>query len=87
FHSLEEVVRFYAQRDTRPQRWYPRDAKGHAQKFDDLPAAYHANVNVEAPFGGEPGGTPSLSDAEVRDIVAFLKTLTDADLQRPASLG
>ena len=87
FHSLEEVVRFYAQRDTRPERWYPRDAKGRVQKFDDLPAAYHANVNVEAPFGGEPGGTPSLSDAEVRDIVAFLKTLTDADLQRPASLG
>ena len=87
FHSLEEVVRFYAQRDTRPARWYPRDAAGRVRKFDDLPAAYHANVNMEPPFGGRPGGTPSLSDAEVRDIVAFLKTLTDADLQRPAPVG
>jgi len=24
FHSLSEVVRFYAERDTKPQQWYPR---------------------------------------------------------------
>jgi len=73
-HTLDDAVRFYAQRDTDPARWY-----GQAGKFDDLPARYHANVNTEAPFGGARGAAPSLSEAEIADVVAFLKTLTDAD--------
>lgn len=76
-HSLEDAVRFYAQRDTQPQKWYPRKADGTVDKFDDLPPRYHANVNMEPPFGGKPGDRPALSEADVRDIVAFLKTLTD----------
>jgi cytochrome c peroxidase len=32
---------------------------------------------MERPFGGKPGAKPVLSEADVRDIVAFLKTLTD----------
>jgi cytochrome c peroxidase len=72
--SLAQAVRFYVQRDTDPARWY-----GAAGKFDDLPARYHANVNVEAPFGGAPGSAPLLTDAEIDDVVAFLGTLTDAD--------
>ncbi|MDE2202882.1 MAG: cytochrome-c peroxidase [Burkholderiaceae bacterium] len=76
-HSLEDAVRFYAQRDTQPQKWYPRRADGTVDKFDDLPVQYRANVNMERPFGGKPGGKPALSDADVRDIVAFLRTLTD----------
>lgn len=79
FHSLEEVVRFYAQRDTAPQRWYGRDAKGRTQPFDDLPPEYHGNINTEPPFGQKRGGKPALTEAEIRDVVAFLKTLTDAD--------
>jgi cytochrome c peroxidase len=76
-HSLEDAVRFYAQRDTQPQKWYPRKADGTVDKFDDLPPQYRANVNMEPPFGGKPGDTPVLSEADVRDIVAFLKTLSD----------
>ncbi|MCT7318317.1 cytochrome-c peroxidase [Ralstonia sp. CHL-2022] len=76
-HSLEDAVRFYAQRDTQPQQWYPRKADGAVDKFDDLPPQYRANVNMEPPFGGKPGDKPVLSEADVRDIVAFLKTLTD----------
>ena len=76
-HTLEDAVRFYAQRDTQPQKWYPRKADGTVDKFDDLPAQYRANVNMEPPFGGKPGDKPVLSEADVRDIVAFLKTLTD----------
>lgn len=76
-HSLEDAVRFYAQRDTQPRKWYPRKADGTVDKFDDLPPQYHANVNMEPPFGGKPGDKPALSEADVRDIVAFLKTLTD----------
>ena len=72
--ALDEAVRFYAQRDTAPARWY-----GLAGKFDDLPQQHHANVNAEAPFGGAVGGRPALSDAEIADVVAFLKALTDAD--------
>jgi len=78
-HSLEDAVRFYVERDTRPQRWYSNDADDKLRKFDDLPVAYHANINTEPPFGQQRGEKPKLSDAEIRDIAAFLRSLTDAD--------
>jgi cytochrome c peroxidase len=52
-------------------KWYQQ------RKFDDQPAGLEANVNMEAPFGGRAGGKPALSEGEIADIVAFLKTLTD----------
>jgi cytochrome c peroxidase len=76
FHRLEDVVRFYAERDTSPAKWYPTGPKG-VLKFDDLPAAYRENVDTQPPFGGQEGGVPALSEADIRDIVAFLQTLTD----------
>lgn len=85
--SLEDAVRFYAQRDTDPARWYGRDARGRPRRFDDLPARYHANVNTDPPFGAAPGGVPALSGAEIADIVAFLKTLTDADQRADPRAG
>ena len=27
-HSLRQAVEFYAERDTNPERWYPKDADG-----------------------------------------------------------
>jgi cytochrome c peroxidase len=83
FHALEAVVRFYAERDTAPEKWYPRGANGAAAKFDDLPATYRRNVDHAPPFGGHPGEPPRLSVADVRDIVAFLKALSDG--YRPAT--
>lgn len=83
-HSLEEAIRFYAQRDTAPQRWYARAANGVVQQYDDLPAQYHANINTDAPFGQKRGGKPSLTEAEIRDVAAFLRTLTDADQKNAA---
>lgn len=77
FHKLRDAVAFYASRDTDPGRWYPRRADGSIAKYDDLPAGYQANVNVDAPFGGKPGDKPVLSDDEIDAIVAFLGTLTD----------
>jgi cytochrome c peroxidase len=77
FHSLQQVVEFYAQRDTNPARWYVRDAAGRARKFDDLPEVYQVNVVSTPPFGSKPGDAPHLKANEVRDIVAFLGTLTD----------
>jgi cytochrome c peroxidase len=81
FHSLRDAVAFYATRDTNPGRWYPKDAKGVIRQYDDLPKKYWANLNQDPPFGKKPGEKPNLDDHEIDDIVAFLKTLTDADLQ------
>jgi cytochrome c peroxidase len=72
--TLEDAVRFYVQRDTDPARWY-----GAAGELDELPARYRANLNTEPPFGGARGAKPVLNEAEIADIVAFLKALTDAD--------
>jgi cytochrome c peroxidase len=82
-HDLHKAVAFYVERDTAPEKWYPRDASGRVLKFDDLPARYRANVNNEPPFGGKPGDQPALSAAEIDDIVAFLGTLTDGYVLPP----
>lgn len=76
-HSLREAVAFYADRDTNPVKWYPRDETGRVQKFDDLPRSYRDNVNMEPPFGRAPGDPPALSPSEIDDLVVFLGTLTD----------
>lgn len=76
-HSLREVIEFYVQRDTDPAKWYPRNADGTVRKYDDLPPQYHININVDPPFDRKPGDTPALSDSEIDDMIAFLKTLTD----------
>jgi cytochrome c peroxidase len=77
FNSLGDVVRFYAERDTQPQKWYPRANDGSTLKFNDLPAAYRANLDVQVPFDRHAGDVPALSEAEIADIVAFLNTLND----------
>jgi len=76
--TLKEALTFYVQRDTQPQKWYPLQADGSVNKFNDLPAALQGNVNTgEAPYDRRPGDAPALSDAEVDDVIAFLQTLTD----------
>ena len=77
FHSLDEVMRFYVERDTAPQKWYPRNRDRSLRKFDDLLPAHYDNVNMEAPFGGKRGDKPALSASEIQDVIAFMKTLTD----------
>lgn len=73
FATLREAVAFYATRDTQPERWYPKGVK-----FDDLPPALHGNVDVDTrPYHRRVGQRPALSDEEIDDIVAFLRTLTD----------
>jgi cytochrome c peroxidase len=78
YHTLREVMEFYVQRDTDPERWYPRNPDGTVNKFDDLPAQYHENINVEdAPMDRHPGDAPALNSAEIEDVIAFLGTLND----------
>jgi len=76
-HSLSDVVRFYAERDTSPQKWYPRGSDGSTLKFDDLPPAYAANLDRQAPFARHPGEPPAMSEDDIQDIVVFLQALSD----------
>jgi cytochrome c peroxidase len=77
FHRLEDVVRFYAERDTQPQKWYSRAADGSVRKFDDLPERYRDNIERQVPFDRHAGEQSALSERDIKDIVAFLQTLTD----------
>ncbi len=73
FDNLRDAVAFYATRDTDPARWFPA-----GRKFDDLPARYHANVDVDTPpYQRRPQQRPQLTNADIEDIVEFLYTLTD----------
>ena len=84
-HTLEDAIRFYVERDTRPEKWYPKKADGTVDKYDDLPAQYHANLETDTPFGGKPGDEPPLSESEIADVAAFLKTLTDGYTPGPTA--
>ena len=77
--TLEQAVRFHFERDTQSAKWY-RKADGTAdRKFNDLPIWYRGNVAQGRPFNGR----YTASDADIADIVAFLKTLNDADQTAP----
>lgn len=79
FTTLEDVMHFYVERDTDPPRWYPAN-HGRVAKFDDLPARYRGNVNIsDAPLNREQGQQPALNEEEIRQVIAFLDTLSDAD--------
>ena len=54
------------------------NSAGVIRKFDDLPVEFRVNVNTsEAPYNRRPREVPALSDAEIDDVIAFLKTLND----------
>jgi cytochrome c peroxidase len=78
FHTLEEVMDWYVNRDLQPERFYSRDASGNVVKYDDLPPQYRRNVDAtDAPFDRHPGDQPALNKQEIQDIIAFLHTLDD----------
>ncbi|NBY04435.1 MAG: cytochrome-c peroxidase [Betaproteobacteria bacterium] len=78
FNSLSEVLHFYVERDTHPERWYPLRANGQVERFNDLPKRWHPHVNQsEVPYDRALGAAPALNAAEVEDVLAFLTTLTD----------
>ncbi len=81
FKNLRDVVSFYASRNSDPKRWY-----GPAGVANDLPAAYVANiVKDRAPFDRAASAGPALTEREIDDVLAFLKTLSDQ--LPPASSG
>jgi len=74
FTTMRDAVAFYNTRSTDPRKWY-----GGAATFDDVPAAYRDNINVNSPpMNRRPGMPAALTEGEIDDIVAFLRTLTDA---------
>jgi cytochrome c peroxidase len=80
FHSLRDALRFYVRRDTDPRLWYPLSTAGEVRKFDDLPPLLRGNVDVvDEPLTRKEGAHPAWSDAEIDDVIAFLRTLNDRD--------
>ena len=80
FKNLRDVVSFYSSRNSDPKRWY-----GSAGVANDLPAAYLANiVSDRAPLDRAASAGPALTEREIDDVLAFLKTLSD---QLPPSPG
>jgi cytochrome c peroxidase len=78
FRSLDDVMAFYNERNTAPQKFYSKDADGKVRKYDDLPPQFHANVDdKDAPFDRKFGDRPAMTDQDIHDIVAFLHTLDD----------
>ena len=78
FHSLEDVLHFYVERDTKPEKWYPQRRDGSINKYDDLPEIHRRSVDVvDVPFNRKRGDVPALNDSEIQDVIAFLKTLND----------
>lgn len=74
--SLRDVVSFYATRNSNPTRWY-----GPAGVPNDVPLAYRANVvSDRVPLNQPASAGPALSEREIDDVVAFLRTLGDAPM-------
>jgi cytochrome c peroxidase len=80
FHTLREVMDFYNERDLHPGKFYSRNSDGTVHAFDDVPPRYAETIDHDPPLDRKPGQQPALSDADIEDLIAFLKTLTDADV-------
>ena len=86
YHTLQQVMDFYDFRDTDPGRIYPRGPDGRVEKYNDIPPRYRANVDViDPPFNRKRGEPPAMTAADERDIIAFLRTLTDG--YRPGTIA
>lgn len=78
FHTLKDALRFYVQRDTNPEKWYPTDRHGKVENFDDLPVAMRGNVDTtDAPLTQKRGERSVWTEQDIDDVAAFLTTLND----------
>jgi cytochrome c peroxidase len=51
---------------------------GRVEKFNDLPGRYHRSIDTQLPLDGRAAGSkPPMTDAQISDLICFLKTLTD----------
>ncbi len=85
FHTLETVLDFYALRDLQPEKFYPRRPGGKLDAYNDITERDRSNIDtIDAPFDRKSGEKPALNENERRAIIAFLETLTDADISGSA---
>jgi cytochrome c peroxidase len=78
YHSLRDVLRFYNLRAVQPAAIYPIDATGHPALYDDIPGRDQGSVDtLDAPFDRHVGDAPPMTDGDIADIIAFLRTLSD----------
>jgi cytochrome c peroxidase len=77
FTSLRDVINFYNERDLYPEKYYSRNPDGSIHRFDDLPAGYPDNIDHDPPLDRKPGAQRALTEGDIDDLIAFLKTLTD----------
>ncbi|MDE3201767.1 MAG: c-type cytochrome [Acidobacteriota bacterium] len=83
FHSLREALEFYVERDTNPEKWYPKGSDGKVEKFNDLPMRYRKNVDTfDSPLNLHRGQQPVWNQQDIDDVIAFLKTLNDDDVAK-----
>jgi cytochrome c peroxidase len=82
YTTLRQVMDFYNERDLHPEKFYPRNPDGSVHRYDDMPPGYPDDIDHDPPLDRKPGDKPALTDADIDDIIAFLKTLTDADVAR-----
>jgi cytochrome c peroxidase len=82
FHDLRDMLHFYVERDLKPEKFYPRNPDGSVHKADDVPQGYPDTLDHDPPLDRGGSDAPALNDAEIDDVVAFLETLTDADVRR-----
>ncbi|HUH56223.1 MAG TPA: cytochrome c peroxidase [Rhodanobacter sp.] len=88
YHTLKQVLDFYNLRAVAPEKIYPRDAVGKPALYNDLPAAYHANVDTtDAPFDRHVGDKPALTERDIQDIITFLHTLDDGYTSMKGNAG
>lgn len=73
--TLEAAVRFHFERDTQPGKYYRRADGTVDRPYNDMPGQHLDNIARGKPFNG----SYSPTDAEIADLLAFLKTLNDAD--------
>ncbi|WP_343162688.1 cytochrome c peroxidase [Oleiagrimonas sp. C23AA] len=85
YHSLRQVLDFYNLRAVAPQKIYPRIAGGKVAIYNDLPRRFWKNVDTtDAPFNRRRGDKPAMNERDISDIIAFLHTLDDGYMARPA---
>jgi cytochrome c peroxidase len=78
YHDLDHVMAFYNERNTDPGKFYPLGPDGKVQKYDDIPLDLQKNVDItDAPFDRKFGDHTAMTNDDIRDIIAFLKTLND----------
>ena len=58
-YPLDDVMAFYNDRNTAPEKFYPKGPDGKVRKYDDLPPRFHANIDMtDAPFDRKFGTSP-----------------------------